>query len=281
MPVTQSEPSGQHWVEVSGHRLRVLIRPATAKPSHVVVLLNGIGSRADVLDPLVEHLDPRLEVVRLDPPGIGRSPVTAIPYLIPQMAWTVTNLLTQLGYDKVDLAGYSWGGTLAQQIALQSSARVRRLILVSTNTGMMSVPGSTLSMAMMFNPFVARLAHADDKTIGRIYGGMARTRPDLVRKVLGPDLDSHGVGLMLQLGAAMTWTTLPATWLITQPTLVLTGDDDPMVPSINARILHNTIRRSWLRTFHGGHLDPVLDPARFAPIVSDFFTSAEPGVSDA
>lgn len=247
----------------------------------MVVLLNGIATRCDVLDPFVDELHPRLEVIRIDPPGVGKSPTWGIPYMIPHMALAVTKTLDALGYDprqKVDLAGYSWGGMVAQQLALQDSSRIRRLVLMSTNTGVLSVPGSTLSMAMMMNPFVAQLAHADDKTIGRIYGGMARTHPEVVREVLGPDLDSHGLGLMLQLGAAMSWTTLPATWFITQPTLVLTGDDDPMVPAINAKILHATIPQSFMHKFHGGHLDAVLDPKRFGPVISRFLTSRRAGV---
>lgn len=274
---TRSSGSEERWLRVLGQKFRVLIRHADAEPVRPVVFLNGIGCRADVLDGLIDQLDPTLEVVRVDPPGIGLTPPRPVPYGIPQMAaWTLA-LLDQLGHEKVDVIGYSWGGVVAQQMALQCDRRVRRLVLLSTNTGSASVPGSMLSTAMMFSPMVAQMLHTDDRTIGRLYGGCARRRAEDVRRLLMPDFDHAGVGLFQQLAAAMTWTTLPATWLIHQPALILAGTDDPMVPFANARILKRSIRLSWLRSFDGGHLDPVLEPEWFAGQISRFLTVERPG----
>lgn len=273
----RSSGSEEVWLRVLGQKFRVLIRHATAEPVRPVVFLNGIGCRADVLDGLVNQLDPTLEIVRVDPPGIGVTPSWPLPYGIPQMAaWTLA-LLDRLGHQQVDVIGYSWGGVVAQQMAVQRDHRVRRLVLLSTNTGSVSVPGSMLSTAMMFSPLVAQLLHTDDPTIGRLYGGCARRRAREVRRLLAPDFDKAGVGLFQQLAAAMTWTTLPGAFLIHQPTLILAGTDDPMVPFANARILKRSIRLSWLRPFDGGHLDPVLEPAWFAGQISRFLTVERPG----
>lgn len=266
---------------VYGHKVRVSIRPAAGVATSTLLIVNGIGSRLDTLDGLVEHLDPSLEVIRFDPPGIGGSGAWGVPYGIPMMAAAVIALLDRIGRrDPVDVLGYSWGGVVAQQVALQSPLRVRRLVLLSTNTGVMSVPGSMQSMAMMFNPLMAQASHNDDKTIGEIYGGLARYRPDAVRKLLKADLESHGRGLALQLLAAMTWTTLPMAWFIWQPALILAGSDDPMVPLINARILADQIPSGRLHTHEGGHLDALLDPERFGPLISKFLTAKRPGVPD-
>lgn len=272
--------SDERWLKVLGQKFRVLVRPATVQPALPVVFLNGIGCRADVLDDLVATLDPRLEVIRLDPPGIGRTPPWLLPYGIPQMAAWVFALLDQLGHKQADIIGYSWGGVVAQQMALQADQRVRRLVLLSTNTGAISMPGSMLSMAMMFSPIAAQVLHTDDVTIGKLYGGCARRRADDIRRLLAPDFESPGVGLFQQLVAAMTWTTLPATWMIHQPTLILSGTDDPMVPAVNARVLHQTIPVSWLHTHDGGHLEAVLEPAWFGAEISTFLTSRRAGVPD-
>lgn len=266
---------------VYGHKVRVSIRSAVEPKTNTLLIVNGIATRLDTLDGLVGHLDPSLEVIRFDPPGIGGSGSWGVPYGIPMMAAAVTAILDRLGRrDPVDILGYSWGGLVAQQVALQSSFRVRRLVLLSTNTGVMSVPGSMQSMAMMFNPLMAQASHNDDKAIGEIYGGLARYRPDAVRKLLKADLESNGQGLALQLLAAMTWTTLPMAWFIWQPAMVLAGTDDPMVPLINARILADQIPDGRLYTHEGGHLDALLDPERFGPMISKFLTAKRPGVPD-
>lgn len=268
----------ERWLRVWGQRVRLLIRPATVHPARPVVFLNGIGVRADVLNALIDEFDPSLEVVRLDPPGIGGTPSWPIPYGIPHMAaWTLA-VLNKLGHDQVDVIGYSWGGVVAQQMALQCARRVRRLVLLSTNTGSISVPGSMLSTAMMFSPLVAQMLHTDDRTIGRLYGGCARRRADDVRTLLASDFDEAGVGLFHQLVAAMTWTTMTTAWFIHQPTLILAGTDDPMVPFANARILKRNISASLLRPFDGGHLDPVLEPRWFATEISRFLTTERPGL---
>ena len=137
----QDSAEQSRTVTVGGQRLRIGIRPgsgATATPP--LLLLNGIGAGLEVLDPLVAALDPAVEVIRVDVPGSGGSPVGAFPLGYPQLAWLLARLLDDLGHATADVLGYSWGGGLAQQFALQCPARVRRLVLISSSTGALSVP---------------------------------------------------------------------------------------------------------------------------------------------
>ena len=114
-------------------------------------------------DPLVSALDPAIEVIRFDPPGVGASPAVTLPYGLPQLAGVLDELLDELGHDEVDLMGYSWGGALAQQFALQRGSRVRNLILVSTSTGALSVPGTPQAFREMLIP--RELADATDASV--------------------------------------------------------------------------------------------------------------------
>jgi len=61
-------------------------------------------------------------------------------------------------------------------------------------------------------------------------------------------------------------------WL-RQPTLILAGDDDPIIPLANARLMHWLIRDSKLHVYHGGHLALVTEAAELAPVVDDFLTA--------
>src|SRR5579859_52134 len=106
---------------VDGQVLRIAVRPARRmrpRPTPLL-LINGIGASLELLQPFVDQLDPAIEVIRFDVPGVGGSPVPAIPHRFSSLAWLVTGMLDQLGYQQVDVLGISWGGALAQQFAFQ------------------------------------------------------------------------------------------------------------------------------------------------------------------
>ena len=127
-------------ITVKGQRLRSAIRPGNGTRTPLL-MMNGIGINLEVLQPFVDALDPAIEVIRFDVPGTGSSPAPTIPYRFSALARLVGQMLDQLGYQQVDVLGVSWGGGLAQQFAYQYPERCRRLILVSTGTGALMVPG--------------------------------------------------------------------------------------------------------------------------------------------
>src|SRR5215469_9763127 len=129
-PAPAATESGIRTVRVLGQRLVVDVRrgDGTRTP---LLLMNGIGANLELLQPLVDALDPAIEVIRFDVPGVGGSPTPLIPLRFPAMAWLVGRMLDTLGYGRVDVLGISWGGALAQQFAVQHPRRCRRLVLVS------------------------------------------------------------------------------------------------------------------------------------------------------
>src|ERR1700719_1493351 len=74
------------YVATGGQRLRVNVRRGTGVP---LGFCNGIGASLEVLDPLVEQLDPDTTVVRFDAPGAGGSPTSLAPYGFPYPAWVL------------------------------------------------------------------------------------------------------------------------------------------------------------------------------------------------
>ena len=267
--------TGDHMrtLTVRGRVLRVAVRGRN-RQWPPLVLCNGIGARLELLQPFVDAVDPRREVARFDMPGIGGSPDPVLPYHLWTLAPLLSGLLDQLGYQQADVLGISWGGGLAQQFALRDPARVRRLVLVSTATGALMVPGHPRVLQHMLTPRRHRdPAHAA-ASAGEIYGGSMRDGKsgisELLRAAAGP---GPGRGYYYQLLAAAGWTSLPLLPLIRQPTLILAGDDDPLTPLANARIMHRLIPRSELRVYHGGHLDLVTEPARMAAIVEAFLAA--------
>ncbi len=69
---------------------------------------------------------------------------------------------------------------------------------------------------------------------------------------------------------------MPFLPLLRQPTLILSGDDDPIIPLANARLMHLLIPNSRLHVYHGGHLGLVTEAAELAPVVDAFLTAPLP-----
>lgn len=111
------------------------------------------------------------------------------------------------------------------------------------------------------------------RTLGRIYGGDFRSDPALVSDTLRHVRFSSRRGYCLQLAAVFGWTSLPWLWTLTQPTLIMAGQDDPIVPAVNARLMHALIRNARIETLDCGHLFLVTRPRQSARIVDDFLTS--------
>jgi poly(3-hydroxyalkanoate) depolymerase len=258
---------------IRGRALRVAVREGDPRWPPLL-LCNGIGASLELLQPFVDALSPQRGVVRFDLPGIGGSALPVIPYHMTTLAPMLSGLLDELGYEQADVLGISWGGGLAQQFAIQCPSRVRRLVLVATGTGSVMVPAHPRVLARMLTPRRHRDRGYAARIAGEIYGGSVRADParaaDLLHATtrLGP-----GRGYFYQLLAGAGWTSLPLLPLLRQPTLILAGDDDPIIPLVNARIMHLLITQSELTVYHGGHLDLVSESEQLAPVIEAFLNA--------
>jgi pimeloyl-ACP methyl ester carboxylesterase len=191
----------------------------------------------------------------------------------------LSDLLDELGYQQADVLGISWGGGLAQQFTLRFPGRVRRLVLVATGTGALMVPGHPRVLRHMLTPRRHRDPGYAASVAGEIYGGSLRDDPSRASEVLRAEgSPGPGKGYYFQLLAAAGWTSLPMLPLLRPPTLILAGDDDPLTPVANARIMHRLIPHSQLRVYRGGHLELAAEAERIASVVEAFLT--ERGTAD-
>jgi poly(3-hydroxyoctanoate) depolymerase len=261
------------YVDVDGVRLRVGIR-GTGAP---LLLLMGIGGNLEMWAPFEDALDARLvQTITVDAPGTGGSGGYRLPRRMSGLARTMDGLLGALGHDRVDVLGVSFGGVLAQQLAHQAPGRVRRLVLAATGPGLGGVPGSPRVLLRLATPRRYRQPDYFRRIAGDVYGGAARRDPDamlhgsLARFAHPPSLG----GYLAQLYAITGWTSVPWLHRLPQPTLVLAGDDDPIVPLVNAHILSRLMPHARLHVVAGGgHLFLLERPADIAALVTGFLTA--------
>ncbi len=262
-------------VEVDGLRLRVSVagdRRAGDGDAPTLLLCNGIGGAIELWEPLRAALG-HYPSIAFDAPGVAESSVPAFPPTMTGLAGIVVRLLDELAIPEVDVLGVSWGGALAQELAYRHPQRVRRLVLCATGAGGMMLPGHPRVMAILATPlrywsptYLTRVAPV-------LYGPDIVDDPEMLsrQRHIRFTRSPSGRGYLYQVLALRRFVS--GLWLhrLRQPTLVLHGDADPIVPVANARILAARIPDARLVTVPGGgHLFLLTRPEAMAELITDF-----------
>jgi pimeloyl-ACP methyl ester carboxylesterase len=259
-----------HWeLRIRGLRIHAQIR-GEGEP---LLMYSPIWSQAEVWEPLLPYLT-GFRTIAFDPPGIGRSPVPALPMTMQALASLGAALLDELGIESAHVLGASFGGAVAQHMAICHPGRVRRLVLASTSFGAFAIPGHPTALWHIIHPG----SHRDrmEEIAGDTFGGRLRTQPELVRAM--PICSPANIPVALRdMAPLLGWTSLPWLWAIRQPTLVICGDGDPIAPQVNHQIMAALIPHAQLHIIEGGgHLMLMDSPARVAPVITRFLRGGQP-----
>jgi poly(3-hydroxyalkanoate) depolymerase len=257
-------------LHVAGMNVRVVVWPGSA-PGTPLLIFNGIGARAEMLAPFAEAMR-GTEIITFDVPGTGESSLPPLPYRLWMLSMLAGRLLTALGYTRVDVLGVSWGGAAAQQFAVQNPRRCRRLVLAATTPGFLMVPPKW----SVFSKFMTPRRYNDPQfrraIAGDIYGGRARSNPEMIDEFH----PTSRRGYVLQQLAIAGWSSLPWLPLLCQPTLIVAGNDDPVIPLPNALLMARLIPQATLHVLDDGHLFIISSAARTAEVVSEFLSRPAP-----
>lgn len=260
-------------VEVDGQTLRVGIRRGKGVP---LLIFNGIGANFELLETFTGDLT-GIETIVFDPPGIGGSSVPTSPYRLRGLAQLADRMLDELGYEgQVDVLGVSWGGALAQQFAHTCPQRCRRLVLAATSTGVLMVPGSPTVMSQLMSPRRYKDPEYLNEIGPKIYGGEVRRNPKLMRDYASKLQHPHWLGYFYQQMAFWGWSSMFWLPLLRQPTLVLGGTDDPLVPIVNTRMLAWLIPKAKMHLVDDGHLFLMTSSKTTTPLIRDFLAAPTP-----
>jgi poly(3-hydroxyoctanoate) depolymerase len=207
-------------VSVGGRQVRLRV----VGEGEPLILLNGLTRPLESWDPFTQALHGRT-VVSFDAPGVGGSPTPILPMSISMLAALTALLLDQIGLDRADVLGFSHGGAVAQQLAVQAPRKVRRLVLVSTSCGVGATPGD-----------------------GR---GALRGQPKQSESSSWPQ--PNPIGVLWHSLAISSWSSIPFLGAIRVPTLVVSGAHDRVVPPANSALLARRILGAELVMLPAGH----------------------------
>jgi pimeloyl-ACP methyl ester carboxylesterase len=260
-------------------RMRIHVRDVGHGPP--ILLINGIGAHTAMWAPL-EHALEGFRTISFDAPGAGRSSTPLLPVTVPRLARLAALVLDHVGVEQADVLGYSMGGAVLQQLCADAPQRVRRAVLVATTPGLGGIHGDALAMLNLVTPVRYLSPRLYSMTIGSLAGGRARTdgewvaRYGVLRQRSVPSLR----GYFSQLMSVSGWSSLQLLRRIDLPVLVVTGDDDPLIPVANAMLLTHLLPDARLMVLHSeGHLMLMDDQSPAPDHIREFL--AAPTLEDA
>jgi 3-oxoadipate enol-lactonase len=227
----------------------------------------------EMFEPVVDQFATRHRVIVPDLRGHGRSRALPPPYTVRQLATDLSRLLDHLGVESTAVLGYSQGGAVAQQLALDHPEQCHRLVLACTYAFNMATPRETLE------------GHVTPVLV-RVLGPrrFAKLGVSLGAKELGKERAHWLAGLMgdqdrkLMVSAwkeTMRFDSRKRLAEISCPTFVLAGSQDQAVPMHHAEMLHAAITGSQLAVVDGaGHTLIWSHPDEFVRLVEEFLGTA-------
>jgi 3-oxoadipate enol-lactonase len=243
-----------------------------------LLFLQGSGSTLEGSQLLLRLFDGSFELVALDYRGMGRSSPSPRPYAMSDCALDVMAVLDAMGWDRTAVLGISFGGMVAQELAVTAPRRIERLALFCTSAGgqggssyplhELALLSETERAALMPRLLDARFddqwlaSHPSDRRLLEMLAG---------RDTAGSPLDQ---GARQQFEARRghdVWDRLPS---ITCPAFVACGRFDRIAPPANSAALASRIAGAELHTYEGGHAFVAQDPSSI-PDVIGFLTGVD------
>ena len=280
-----------HRVSIHGHE--VTYRMGGSGPN--VLFIHGMAGSSRTWKDVTDMMVADHTIIAPNLLGHGESAKPMGDYSLGAFASGLRDLMGLIGVERTTVVGQSLGGGVAMQLAYQYPELVDRLVLVCSGglgrdvnwmLRLLTLPGAELVMPVLFPSFlrdrgndVNRFLH--DKGIRAPHlGEMWRAYASLsgaenrgaflrtLRSVIDPGGQAVSALDRIYLASGL-------------PTLIIWGDEDPIIPLEHAHAAHEAIEGSRLEIMEGcGHFPHVEEPRRFVEILTDFIATTEPAAVD-
>ena len=273
-------PENSHFVEVDGVTVHYQEFGDAAHPT--LILIHGYTASTYVWQTVAPMLaDENFHVVAVDLLGFGFSEKPAwFEYSIVSQARMIERFMDRIGIGRAILVGSSYGGAVASTVALDYRERVEKLVLVDAVCNDEAKQNVLLRLVSMrgvgeiLSPFLIDsrrfLKLRMRRTIAPVnHHLITKERIEAVHRPLRAKNAHHSV-----LASARNWNANRIeddAYLINQPTLIIWGEDDNVIPVRNGEKLYDSILNSRLVVLKDcGHIPQEEKPERFVELVSAF-----------
>ncbi len=276
--VKQWAPPPSTFVDVRG--LKVHVRDEGVRTDPVpVVLIHGTSASLHTWEGWVAALKPQRRVITMDLPGFGLTgPNAQNDYRDETYTQFILDLMDTLGVQRFVLGGNSLGGEIAWQVAEKAPQRVAKLILVDAAGYPIRPQSMPIAFTIARTPVVNKMMEVTlprsmvESSVRNVYGDPSRVTPALVDRYEALTLRAGNRKALAQRFAQSDFegsgSRIEA---IKQPTLILWGGRDMLIPLENAHWFKRDIAGSQLEVFDDlGHVPHEEDPARTVAVVRAF-----------
>ena len=240
-----------------------------------LVLVPGFGTGLWIWYRQVPAFAEKFRVIVFDPRGVAGSPTSDAPFTMRDLADDLAALLAELKVERAHVLGASFGGFVAQEFALAHPGRTRSLVLCCTSYGGAGhVPPAPETLAAIASTKGLNTSERVRENLLLAFSPrFVEGSPAEVERVVGlrAEADVPESAYLRQLQAAVAFDASARVGNISAPTLVITGDEDAIVPHQNSLNLAAAIRGATLRVLRGGsHAFFIERPEEFNRAVLEF-----------
>lgn len=240
-----------------------------------LLFLNGSGSTLAASSLLLAPIAKRFDLVAHDQRGLGRTDVPPGPYSMADYAADALALLDAIGWDTCRVVGISFGGMVAQELAVTAPGRVERLALCCTSPG--GAGGASYPLQELADLPVAERAEVGTRLLDTRFDAewlaahpADRGLAEMMAARRGDTKTSEQLrGEAEQLATRSHHDVTDRLHRVTAPTFVAAGRYDGIAPVANSDAITARIRGAELHVYDGGHAFFAQD-ARAFPEILDF-----------
>ena len=218
----------------------------------VLVLSNSIGSTSAMWDPQVPALSERFRVVRYETRGHAGAPLPEGPYSIADLGGDVVALLDRLGVERAHFAGLSLGGMTGMWLGVNAPERIGRLTLMCTSAMLARDVDWPARAALVREQGTGAIAQA---TLERWFtAGFIASHPDVAGRWRATISDTPAEGYAGCAEAIASMDLEDDIALVTAPTLVIAGRQDPATPPPHGELIASRIPGARFEIVDAAHL---------------------------
>jgi 3-oxoadipate enol-lactonase len=270
MPFLRVNGAGLHYTRTG---------PGPGREAEPILWLPGFAISSRAWEPVLPHYDQHYDCISFDNRASGRSGPTRRVISIPSLAADAVGVLDALGIGSAHVYGVSYGGMVAQEMAIRFPSRVRGLILGGTTPGgpraALPSPADLVGLGRSMRSGSGRFG----LSAALFSEQFVREQPDRAKE-LTENLQRHRApfsGVAAHLLASVYHDTVSRLRLVRAPTLVVHGGADRMTPLRNARLLAERIPDAELAIIPGaGHAYLLEKPEESAEVVLEFLRRRDP-----
>jgi 3-oxoadipate enol-lactonase len=248
-------------------------RGGNAQSGRRLLLVNGSGRDLRQKPSLLEGpLAADFELLAFDQRGLGQTDKPEPPYRMADYAADALALLDHVGWERCRVYGISFGGMVAQELAVTAPKRVERLVLACTSPG--GAGGSSYPLHELRDRPAAEQAELYLRLLDTRGEGAGELLPRIAQALLagradGADEPDRDHGARAQLEARRGHDTFDRLGWLGMPVLIAAGRYDGIAAPANQEAMHAAIAGSRLEWFKGGHVFMLQDP-RANDVIRDF-----------